>query len=283
MPYTISNGTKLWWEEMGTGEPVLAIMGLSFPLEMWHRTAPALARNFRVILFDNRGVGRSDVPRGPYSIPMMARDAAAVMDAAGLASAHIVGASMGGMIAQELALMFPERVRSLVLGCTWCGGLRAVRPNLRAMPDMRNYHRMTPEEKIRLLVPVLYAPTTPAERIEEDMAIRLRNFPSAKGYYSQLLGTLVWSSFSRLERIHQPVLLLHGDMDRLIPVENARILAKRLPDCRTCIVPNAGHVFTTDQPRLANERATEFLLKVIERTENGQHANVAARLKTGTK
>jgi 3-oxoadipate enol-lactonase len=136
MPYVTNNGVRIWWEEMGRGEPVLAIMGLSFPLEMWHRTAPQLARKFRVILFDNRGVGRSDSPRGPYFIPRMAADARAVLDAAGVDSACVMGASMGGMIAQEFALRNPERVRALLLGCTWCGGLRAIRPSLSTFPKV---------------------------------------------------------------------------------------------------------------------------------------------------
>lgn len=282
MPFARSGATNIWWEEHGQGEPVLAIMGLSFPLEMWHRTTPVISSHFRLILLDNRGVGKSDVPRGPYTIPMMARDAVAVLDAAGVRSAHVVGASMGGMIAQEMALLFPDRVKSLVLGCTWCGGLRAARPNLRDFPDFRSYHRLTTGEKIRLVVPLIYTPSTPASRVDEDVKVRLRNFPSARGYSSQLLGTLVWSSWSRLPQIRQPVQILHGELDRLIPVENAHILARRLPNARTCVLPNAGHVFTTDQPELANQCALDFLNEMSHIQENGQSTYALARLRTGS-
>ncbi len=104
MPYAVNQGTRLYWTEYGEGTPILLIMGLSFTHEMWYRVLTWLTPGYRAIVFDNRGMGRSDVPPGPYSIPQMASDAAAVMDAAGISAAHVVGASMGGMIAQELAL-----------------------------------------------------------------------------------------------------------------------------------------------------------------------------------
>src|SRR5215212_7863258 len=122
MPHTIREGIHLWWEEDGAGDPLLLIMGLGATLEWWARLRPSLTARCRTILFDNRGVGRSDVPAGPYSIPAMADDAAAVLDAAGVGSAHVFGLSMGGYIAQELILRHPGRVRSLILACTSCGG-----------------------------------------------------------------------------------------------------------------------------------------------------------------
>src|SRR6185437_12359321 len=116
MPYATHQGVRIYWEEHGSGPPVLLIMGLSFTHEMWYRILPGLARQYRVILLDNRGIGRSDVPPGPYTIRQMAGDAAAVLDAAEITSANVIGASMGGMIAQELALCYPARVQSLLLG-----------------------------------------------------------------------------------------------------------------------------------------------------------------------
>src|SRR6185503_21063399 len=119
---TASDGARLHWESHGSGDPVLLIMGLGSNAYGWHRTIPWLAERYETITFDNRGTGRSDVPDGPYAIAQLAADAAAVLDAAGHASAHVVGASLGGMIAQRFALSFPERVRSLVLVCTTPGG-----------------------------------------------------------------------------------------------------------------------------------------------------------------
>ena len=120
MPYAFNNGVRLYWEHEGEGDPLLMIMGLGFPLAMWRDLRSCMARQFRTIVFDNRGVGKSDVWLRPFSIPAMARDAICVMDAAGVRSAHVLGLSMGGMIAQELALLFPNRVQRLVLGCKAC-------------------------------------------------------------------------------------------------------------------------------------------------------------------
>ena len=127
MPFASNNGTKIYWDEQGAGPPILLIMGLGYPSLMWYRTRPVLANSYRTIALDNRGVGHSDVPRGPYSMAVMADDAAAVLDAAGVSRAHVYGVSMGGMIAQELALRYPLRVQSLVLGGTAAGGPTAVR------------------------------------------------------------------------------------------------------------------------------------------------------------
>jgi len=255
----MSGKTRIYWESHGEGDPVLLIMGLSFTLDMWHRVLPALSAKYRAIVFDNRGVGRSDAPRGPYKISRMAKDALAVLNAAGVDRAHIMGASMGGMIAQELALRFPQRCRSLLLGCTTCGGLGAKRPNLRRFPGFRGWGKLTIEQRARVVIPLLYAPQTPRERIEEDVAIRLRNYPSTKGILSQAVGILLWKSYRRLPRLRMPVMIIHGKLDRIIPVENAYRIASRILGNQLTIVPNAGHVMTTDQPELCIEAMLSFL------------------------
>src|SRR5579859_5674192 len=118
MAFVENQGARIYWDEQGTGAPILLIMGLGATSDWWWRTRPPLTARYRTIALDNRGAGRSDVPPGPYSIPQMASDAAAVLDAAGIESAHVFGVSMGGMIAQEFALQHPQRVWSLILGCT---------------------------------------------------------------------------------------------------------------------------------------------------------------------
>src|SRR5437868_3906323 len=172
MPYAVNTGTQLYWEEYGSGPAVLMIMGLSFTHEMWFRALPSLASEYRVIVFDNRGMGRSDVPKGLYSIPQMATDAHAVIRAAGISAADVIGASMGGMIAQELAIRFPDCVRRLVLACTSHGGPFARWPDVTG--HARRNNRSGAGRWERALIPLLYADTTPRERIDEDLKIRSR-------------------------------------------------------------------------------------------------------------
>ncbi len=182
MPYARNGSTHLFWEEYGSGPPVLLIMGLSFTHEMWFRALPWLAPRYRVIAFDNRGTGRSDAPRGPYTIRQMASDARVVLDAAGIEAAHVVGASMGGMIAQELALSFPRRVRSLVLACTTHGGVFSKWPEFVRRPwSLRG-------PGAGRLIPFLYADATPRVRIDEDLEARYGCRCCRRGVMGQIAG-----------------------------------------------------------------------------------------------
>lgn len=234
-------------------------MGLSFTHDMWFRVLPKVAARHRAIFFDNRGMGRSEAPPGPYSIRQMAGDAAAVLDAAGVRAAHVVGASMGGMIAQELALRHSDRVLSLVLGCTSYSGLGARWPHFRFGPRGLSWSRATREERERSLRRLLYAEGTPEERIEEDVRIRCQCNWCYRGFFHQFLGVLRWSSYRRLPRLRVPTLVLHGDEDHLIPVENGMDLAARIPGARFQLIRNAGHVLTTDQPEACIEALLAFL------------------------
>ena len=159
MPITKANGIDLYYEIHGDGEPLLLIMGLSLTSKSWFKTLPALSEQYKVILFDNRGVGQSGKPNSPYSIELMAEDARAVLDAAGVESAHVYGISMGGMIAQRLAIQYPERVRSLILGCTTSGGEKHVQPGAEVSMLMlsRGSSTATPEELAWATAPILYS------------------------------------------------------------------------------------------------------------------------------
>jgi pimeloyl-ACP methyl ester carboxylesterase len=259
VPFTNSNGCRIYWEESGAGDPLLLIMGLGYSHEMWHRTRPAMAEHYRAIVYDNRGVGKSDLPAGPYPIAQMADDAAAVMDAAGVEWSHVYGISMGGMIAQELALNHPERVWSLILGCTTCGGANAVPAAPLVMQTLMDRATMTPEEGVEAMVPFIYSASTPRSRIDEDLAIRRRTFPAAAGYLAQIQGILGWSSFDRLHNIRVPALVLHGGADQLVPPENGRILSRKIPGARLKLFEGASHIYPTDEPEASNQEVLSFL------------------------
>lgn len=258
MPFTENQGAKIYWDDQGSGDPLLLIMGLSYPSYMWRRTRPSLAQNFRTIAFDNRGIGQSDVPEGIYPIAQMASDTAAVLDAANVPSAHVFGISMGGMIAQEFTLQYPQRVRSLILGCTNAGGPHSVRPAPEVLQVLTR-EGMTPHEATEAIIPYIYDAATPRQRIDEDMAIRMKWYPSRQGYLGQLQGILAWEAYSRIAQIKAPTLIIHGETDQLVPVANAHLIAERIPHAKLVLIPHASHVFETDQPGVAIHAILEFL------------------------
>jgi 3-oxoadipate enol-lactonase len=259
MPYVVSRGAKIYWDELGSGPPVLLIMGLSFTHEMWFRVLPRLSARYRTIFFDNRGMGRSDVPRGPYRMRLMAQDATAVLDAAGVPAAHIIGASMGGMIAQELALRHPHRVLSLMLGCTSYGGLLARWPSLAHAPRTMPMGESAQMSREAALIPLLYSPSTPPELIQEDLRVRAQCGWTYRGFWGQFGGILMWNSYRRLPRITAPTLVVHGADDRLVPPENGRVVANRIPGARFELLPKAGHILLTDQLDACVALMLEFL------------------------
>jgi pimeloyl-ACP methyl ester carboxylesterase len=252
-----NQGAKIYWDEQGQGAPVLLIMGLGYGSAMWYRTRPLLAQHFRTIAFDNRGVGLSNVPPGPYSIAIMASDAAAVLDAAGIRRAHVFGVSMGGMIAQEFALQYPARTHSLILGCTSAGGPSAVRAE-RKVADLLMARGMTLEQAREAILPYIYDAATPREKIEEDVSLRQRWLPTPAGYMAQLQAILAWECYSRIAQITAPTLVIHGKSDALVPPGNGELIAKRIPGAKLVLLEHASHLFLTDQMQVAHKEILEF-------------------------
>jgi pimeloyl-ACP methyl ester carboxylesterase len=258
-----TDGAAIAWEATGEGEPLLLIQGLGFSGEMWYRVVPLLAKQARVIVFDNRGTGATGAPPGPYTIETMANDALAVLDAAGVNRAHVLGISMGGLIAQQVAMTAPGRVLSLTLAATSSGDPDVAEP---APPEvaqtLATRASLPPRESIEVMIPFAYASTTPREWIEEDTQRRLDNRTTPEGYMGQLMGASQWrGSVEKLGELHVPTLVIHGTHDGMVRVRNAYVLAEAIPGAELSLVDGAGHVLITDVP----ERFAEVVLDFIGR------------------
>jgi pimeloyl-ACP methyl ester carboxylesterase len=261
VPVTTADDVTIWWAADGEGDPpLLLIQGLGYTADLWFRILPGLSHPRRTIRFDNRGVGRSSVPEPPWTIEEMAQDAVNVLDAAGVERAHVFGVSMGGLIAQELALTRPDRVASLILGCTHPGGSDAVRMDPAAATMLMDRTPKSAREAIEASVPFLYADTTPRDDIDGDLGARLRYALRASAYWGQLDamrqhdGTL-----SRLPQITAPTLVIHGTADKLVQPGNASLLAGAIPGARLEWFEGAGHLFWTDQTQHTVDVVNDFL------------------------
>jgi 3-oxoadipate enol-lactonase len=254
MPFAERDGTRLYWEEAGSGDPVLLIMGLGMNATGWWRTVPVLAgAGHRVLAFDNRGVGRSDRPPGPYSVAQLADDAIAILDAAGEQRAHVYGISLGGMIAQELALRHPDRTRTLVLGATTAGGELGVPADEATLAFFRRRGDMPAEEGVWASVPYNYSARTRlehGERIAEDIAQRLRYPIESAPYLAQLQAALTHDTGARLASLELPTLVVHGEADVMLPPVNGERLAGAIPGAELRTWPETAHLYFTDEPEV---------------------------------
>lgn len=247
MPYIDRPGAKIWWDVTGSGDPVLIIQGLGYPSDASWRVLPKLSERHTVLLLDNRGTGRSAVPSEAFSIQDMAHDAAAAIAAAGLGPAHVMGFSMGGLIAQELTLSHPKLVRTLTLGCTSPGGDAAILASPEVGKQFVEWEKMPPIEAAHRAAKVVYAESTPAALIEADIEVRMRYPTDRHGYICQLRAVAEYpGALDRLDQITQPILILQGGADRIVPRGNADTLAAALPHARTLVVEGAGHILMTD-------------------------------------
>jgi 3-oxoadipate enol-lactonase len=259
MPYTETPGFRMYYESQGEGDPLLLINGLGSDSTEWFFQFPAFARRFLVVAFDNRGAGKSGTPPGPYSTAQMADDAAALLTHLGADRAHVLGVSLGGMVAQEVALRHPDRVRKLVLACTAPGGEGSVRPAPEVLKMFIRSPGGDPEEEVRRVLPFLYSErylSDCPEEIEEFVRRRLAEPVRVEGHAAQLAAAMSHSAWERLATIEAPTLVIAGDGDRVVPTENSRRIAERIPDAKLVILPGAPH-------RLFAENAEEFNRAVI--------------------
>lgn len=268
MPFVSSGQAKVWWDSAGEGTPILLINGLSSPSAVWFRLVPLIAPHHRVITFDNLGTGQTGTPPGPYTVAMLAAAAAAVVQAAGEQGAHVLGMSMGGLIAQQLTLEHPDLVTSLILVSTHPGAPHMT-SDKESLDAIARAAEMPPEERTRYLATLVYAKTTPAERIDEDLAIRGQHPTSPEGYQNQVTGTAEWERLGELHNIACPTLILHGDQDRLVSLDNARALAKSIPRAQLIVLTDSGHQLFSDQPEAGAATVLDFLDSVDQTVDRG--------------
>ena len=268
------NDVELYYEEHGSGDPLLLIMGLAADSTAWLFQLPAFAERYRTIVFDNRGVGRSAKPPGPYTIRQMGDDAAALLAALGIDRAHVVGVSMGGMIAQELALQHPERVRSLVLACTYPEPDEEVRlgransmtqlggnvdANGNATIDLST---IDPMMIFQTLLPKVFSPAFLMNQLPTLMQLfggALQYGFSIEAILAQVDAVMSHKATDRLHRISAPTLVLTGDADLLIPPANSDILAQEIPGAKLVKIPGGTHGFNFETPELFNQAVLDFV------------------------
>jgi 3-oxoadipate enol-lactonase len=257
----LDGATRLYWESAGSGAPVVLIHGLGLSGGAWWRTVDALKSSMRVITFDHRGIGRSESPSYAYTTEAMADDVIAILDHVSLDRVHVYGFSLGGMVAQQVALRHPDRVRGLVLGGTHSGGRRTQYPDAEVLAFFRRRARMASEQAAWASVPYNYGPrarTELTQRIAEDIERRLANPFNERAYRAQLLAASMHNCYSRLDRIRAPTLVVHGQRDRVIPVANAHATARLVPGAALKILDFAGHLYATEEPSVDEEIGAFF-------------------------
>jgi len=253
---------RLTYEVKGDGEPLLMIHGLGYDRFGWGRLPDLLAEDLQVVVFDNRGVGDSDVPAGPYAVSQLAADAAAVLDAAGIGAAHILGVSLGGYIAQELALTYPERLRKLVLASTAPGGPRSVPMPAAGLEAFGRFPTMQREAGLRLMVENSlgqYGVREQPELVEEIYAYRLERGPTLAGWQAQAYAGATFDAYDRVPGITAETLVLQGGADNVVDPRNADLLVELIPNARLELIPDRGHLLVWQEAERLAPIVKEFI------------------------
>lgn len=261
MPRLQTRDIIIYFEEEGQGDPLLLITGLGADLQSWALTAPELAKQHRVVRFDNRGAGRTSAPDRPYSIEGMADDAVGLLDALEIERAHVLGFSMGGFIAQELALHHPSRVGKLILLST-AGGIDGyTRAMLHALSTVRKSN-VSREGFVRVMAPLIYSPDflDDPERLERAVQNSLANpYPQQDhAYLRQVQALLRFNAMPRLSELKHDTLVMHGADDVLMLPRNGQRLADALPSATYQEMPG-GHVGLLEHAKEYNTAFLEFL------------------------
>ncbi len=268
MPTISANDINIYYEIAGSGEPLVLISGLGYNMWQWHKMVPGLAEQVQVITLDNRGVGQTDKPDGPYSAAMLAADTAALLTVLDIPKAHIMGHSMGGFIAQEMALSYPHLVDKLILASTNFGGPRHMPITPEAMAVLGDVIS-DPVTRFKNGLAVSTAPGWAEKNemlIEEWLSWRMANLVDPAAYQAQMaIGLSLLSEAAcfetRLPAVQAETLILFGAHDKVVPPGNADLLAAQIPNSSVHLLPDAGHFFPIETPDAANAVIIEFLQK----------------------
>ena len=262
MSYADIDAGRLYYEDHGSGEALLCIQGLAMDVSGWRPQIPAFAPHYRVIVFDNRDVGRSFYAREPYDIATLARDALELADELGLERFHVLGSSMGGAIAQELALRAPERVSSLTLAVSYAGHGRLWRERTQMLAA--GAQRQSDEERARVLMALTLSERTFEELGDQldAMVAMVLSYPHRQrreGFLRQLQATTTHDARGRVGALQMPVHVIGAEQDVFVPVWKSRELAGLIPGARLSVIPGAAHAANLERSAEFNELVLEFL------------------------
>ncbi|MFX1497522.1 MAG: alpha/beta fold hydrolase [Promethearchaeota archaeon] len=264
MPKVRVNDINIYYEIHGDGFPLLMINGISICLKIWDKPLiEGLSNNFKTILFDNRGSGQSDIPEGEYTLQMMADDTIGLMNALNIERSHVLGFSMGGMIAQELALSYPQNVEKLVLWGATCGGRKLVPPELAAYKlFIGAIEDLTPERMAKATIPLVFTkdfiinnPDYIKDKIQRLLKCRI----PYRSYIRQFKAMASCNTCRRLKKMEIPTLIMQGKKDILVPPQNGEILAELIPKRKLMLFENSAHAIFPHEPDLFLKTLFEFL------------------------
>lgn len=264
MPKIKVNDINIYYEIHGDGFPLVMIRGLGSNINWWNPIfLDSMFKNFKTIIFDNRGAGRTDKPDIEYSIKGMADDAVGLMDVLSIKKAHILGFSMGGAIAQEIALNYPERINNLILCATSCGRDMALPPSPEVVEALlRLAEGKTPEEKAEQTIQLEFTEEFIRDYpniIERERQTILKNPIPDFSYQRQLNAIMRFSAGTRLKNVNKPTLIIQGKKDLLVQPKNAEILAKLIPGSRVAFFDNSGHQIFSQETEIVARTILEFL------------------------
>jgi pimeloyl-ACP methyl ester carboxylesterase len=262
-----ANGIQIAYSLTGSGQPILLISGVGYDAWFWHKIVPALSEHYQVITFDNRGSGESAKPHGPYTVSMLAADTAGLLDSINLKNAIVLGHSLGGFIAQELAITRRDLVSHLILASTNHGGPDVIPITPEALQILTDRNG-NPTELVKRGIAIATAPGF-AERqpevMQELLTYRFTNPVPPAQYTAQVMAGAGMAAFTsediatRMAAITMPTLILFGEHDRVVPPGNATLLAEKLPNAQIAILPEAGHIFPIEQPEATVNTIFKFL------------------------